>query len=1015
MSRLTALLKIRRGEERTVAGVFGLMLVAWTGFAIGGNAVESLFFVRFGPRSLPVMYIVLGVITFPCALAVSALLTRTSKGRILNVIPLAMALIVLALRGLLVIQTRWIYPVLWLSMMVVWIVLGIVTWSLAGTVHDTRQAKRLFPLYGAAVILGTAIGGLLTAPLAEWLHAENLVLIWAASLVGTAVTARSLLGGAPRRRRLPGPRPKPAGLLDAAREGYRSVRGSELLRWMSVAALLLSLLYFSLSLPFAKSVTARYPDPDDLAAFLGLFGGITSVVALVVSLLVANRLFARLGVPTVVLGLPLIYLVGFAGAALTPGFGTIVGLRFAQLVWLNGAWLTGWQALRGVIPPERREPVRAFMDGGPTQVGIVLAGALLLATQASLSTRQFFVVAAIVGAAAVAAGWKVRLWYAGSLVDALRAGRPEVFIPEDEPLRGFAVDQAATAALGAGVRDSDPLVRRISMEIVAELPNPDAVEIPVAALRDEDPGVRLAALRAVERTRTPGATAVALDLLHDPDPEIRAAAADAVVASTGGQEEVASRLRPLLADPNVPVRVRAAAALVRSADDPDARTTLVAAARSATQEGRAAALSALGELGLEPDLLIAALADEDPFVRRAAAHALPRFGPARAMDPLLAALADEDPTVRDAVEDALVELGGDVAGRVVEALDDHRREATALAVLVRLPNPDPQILRSYARTERERALHYHALWQVLSPHDDHRVRLLVAGLRHRALRHAEHAVHAHAPFGDHAAIDLAIQDLTSRDGNQRANALETLEALTESELVRPLLPVWEPVAAAAPADGEVLRGMLEEDDPWIRACAAFAAGGFEGPGLRAAVRALESDDPDRTVREAARRALGEDGLVKTLATLSLMDRVLALQQVPLFRELSPADLKLVGEAVTENAYVDGTVIAEQGDPGDAMHVVVTGEVRVLLGGEDQRLAEVARRGPGYIVGEMSILGEQPRMANLVAVGDVRTLSIDRRRFQRILRERPDAALAVMRELSARLQEAYARHPIETSM
>jgi CRP-like cAMP-binding protein len=146
-----------------------------------------------------------------------------------------------------------------------------------------------------------------------------------------------------------------------------------------------------------------------------------------------------------------------------------------------------------------------------------------------------------------------------------------------------------------------------------------------------------------------------------------------------------------------------------------------------------------------------------------------------------------------------------------------------------------------------------------------------------------------------------------------------------------------------------------------------------------------------------------------------MDRVLALQQVPLFRELSPADLKLVGEAVTENAYVDGTVMAEQGDPGDAMHVVVTGEVRVLLGGEDQRLAEVARRGPGYIVGEMSILGEQPRMANLVAVGDVRTLSIDRRRFQRILRERPDAALAVMRELSARLQEAYARHPIETSM
>jgi CRP-like cAMP-binding protein len=47
------------------------------------------------------------------------------------------------------------------------------------------------------------------------------------------------------------------------------------------------------------------------------------------------------------------------------------------------------------------------------------------------------------------------------------------------------------------------------------------------------------------------------------------------------------------------------------------------------------------------------------------------------------------------------------------------------------------------------------------------------------------------------------------------------------------------------------------------------------------------------------------------------------------------------------------------------------------------------------------------MASLVAAGDVRTLSIDRKRFQRILRERPDAALAVMRELVARLQEVHA--------
>lgn len=123
----------------------------------------------------------------------------------------------------------------------------------------------------------------------------------------------------------------------------------------------------------------------------------------------------------------------------------------------------------------------------------------------------------------------------------------------------------------------------------------------------------------------------------------------------------------------------------------------------------------------------------------------------------------------------------------------------------------------------------------------------------------------------------------------------------------------------------------------------------------------------------------------TVSTLSLMDRVMALQKVPLFRELSPEDLKH--------------------DAGDVMHVVVSGDIRVVRAGD--KPAELARRGPGYIVREMAIIAEQPRMADLVAVGDVRTLSIDRKRFLRILRERLDAALAVMRELCFRLLEGHA--------
>jgi CRP-like cAMP-binding protein len=140
-----------------------------------------------------------------------------------------------------------------------------------------------------------------------------------------------------------------------------------------------------------------------------------------------------------------------------------------------------------------------------------------------------------------------------------------------------------------------------------------------------------------------------------------------------------------------------------------------------------------------------------------------------------------------------------------------------------------------------------------------------------------------------------------------------------------------------------------------------------------------------------------------LDTLPPMKRILFLSKVPLFAELNPPDLMSVAKVAEENLYPDGELIAAQGDPGGEMHVVVTGEIEVGVADSDDRL-ELARRGPGEVVGEMSVITGRPRMASLVAVGDVRILSIDRERFERILAERPEVSLAVMRQLCARLEQ-----------
>ena len=136
----------------------------------------------------------------------------------------------------------------------------------------------------------------------------------------------------------------------------------------------------------------------------------------------------------------------------------------------------------------------------------------------------------------------------------------------------------------------------------------------------------------------------------------------------------------------------------------------------------------------------------------------------------------------------------------------------------------------------------------------------------------------------------------------------------------------------------------------------------------------------------------------------LMERVLLLRRVHLFQTLPPSDLERVAEIAEERGYADGETIAVQGELGDELHIVTEGTIRVLQD-RDGSEHELARRGEGEVVGEMSLLTRMPRVASLVADGGVRTIRIGGREFESMLRERPEVALGVLRVLAHRLAES----------
>jgi HEAT repeat protein len=1009
-ARIARLLKLHSGERSLALRMLLLMLVLWTGATVGAAGVESLLFSRYGPQSLPYLFIALGLITLPITAQLGALLQRTDRGRILVLLPLALGLVLTAGRGLILAGGNWVYPVLWVLMMVVWIIEATGMWAVASLVNDTRQAKRLFPLYGAGQIVGGAVGGLLTVPLARTLHAENLIFLWIVALIAACFLVRSLLGSQPTDHGLHPARVRrntTANIFRGALDGFRLVRSSRLLGWLAVAMVLFALLYNSLSFVFAEAVTDRYPNSDALASFLGLFNALINGPALILSVFLASRLFARFGVATMVLALAVIYLMGFAALAIGVGFVVLVAFRLTQMVWVNSVWINGWQTLFTIVPSERRGQVTSFMDGGAWQVGVMLAGGAIILSQALRGSQAFFAFGIAGSVLLVVAMVAARRAYGPAVAEAVRAGRPDVFVSEEEPFGGFRTDAAAIATLVESASDSDADVRRVAVAIAADIGTRDVLPAIIAGASGDDPEVKAVALASLVRNPDSSGATVASQAMSHANPAVRACAVDALVACASDPAEVETQLRPLLADAHPRVRARAAVGLARVRPGPRATDRVVAMMRSPDPATRAAAVVALGDLGERADLIERAVTDLDADVRKAALGPLAAIG-GNGHRTLVSALGDPDAGVRDKAVATLASLGDDVVDLLEGALADPQWEGEALRALRIIGGAQFEHVRSYAHIQVEAAARYGQLALRLGRSEDERIELLTRSLRMRMIRHATNALWANASVGNADRLGPAIESLTSSNSGQRATALEAIDSLGKPEIAGPLIALWErepaPTSDLEAGDLEaVVAELLADDDPWLRACTAFACESLPARIFDYRLRGLSTTDPDPDVRSAALVSLGGAKSMKTLDTLPLMKRVLFLGKVPLFAGLAPWDLNSVAKAAEENLFSDGELIAAQGEPGGEMYVVVTGEIEVRIAHSDDRL-ELARRRPGEVVGEMSVITGQPRMASLVAVGDVRTLSIDRLKFERILAERPEVSLAVMRQLCARLEE-----------
>ena len=292
LKRLSTLLKVHPEEGPLVALVGLLFLCIQAGQGMGDNAASALFFLRYGVEFLPLMYLFLGAVdlcTYPGLFRRAGTfqtqpifsdpdpgVNRAPAGRtdcpgaaITDFVP---------------------GPVGDVSCMGT--ILGTFTWNLAGEVSDRARPNACSPCLPAqgfwaacwAIRHGRAgkvfrygqPAGFLRFPAHHHFfpHTGDLKKIFQA--------------------------PKTSGqksnFWGDLRSGFDFVSKSSLMKLVAFASILFSILFFAIAFPFSKVVSASFPDEAGVAGFLGLFSSITTAVTFMVSLLLSNRIYSRLGI-----------------------------------------------------------------------------------------------------------------------------------------------------------------------------------------------------------------------------------------------------------------------------------------------------------------------------------------------------------------------------------------------------------------------------------------------------------------------------------------------------------------------------------------------------------------------------------------------------------------------------------------------------------------------------------------------------------------------------------------------
>jgi len=143
------------------------------------------------------------------------------------------------------------------------------------------------------------------------------------------------------------------------------------------------------------------------------------------------------------------------------------------------------------------------------------------------------------------------------------------------------------------------------------------------------------------------------------------------------------------------------------------------------------------------------------------------------------------------------------------------------------------------------------------------------------------------------------------------------------------------------------------------------------------------------------------------------EKVNRLSDTDIFRSVPKEQLVEIAQVVQDKVVPPKTNIFRQGDPGDSYYIIHSGKVRVLLRGEDGVETELNLLGTGESFGEMALLTDEPRSADIEAMEETHLFVLTKEEFDGVLKNHPVIFRNFIKHMSELLKQDDRRIQKET--